>query len=180
MLREVLQAQPDLDVVAVAQDAEEAIHLAERHTPHVAILDVCMPGGGAHAAREIRRRCPRTRIMAFTAYGDAGAVEEMRRAGVSEYLLKGLSNTDIVAAVPLTAPWPPPDRRLTGVGRRPPTVNRRTSSDMCHTLSQPSTGRCLDAEPLSRKASRDQKHQSDRDRRWIRRSPGGQSADSAR
>ena len=37
--------------------------------------------------------------MAFSAYGDSGAVDEMRRVGVQEYLLKGLPNTDIVAAV---------------------------------------------------------------------------------
>ncbi|WP_217708590.1 response regulator [Nonomuraea rhodomycinica] len=100
VLSEVLQAEPGLSVVAVAGDAEEAIVLAERHAPRVAILDVRMPGGGgAHAARVIRDRCPGTRVLAFSAYGDAGAVEEMRRAGVTEYLLKGLPNTDIVAAV---------------------------------------------------------------------------------
>ncbi|MET7460835.1 response regulator transcription factor [Nonomuraea sp. NPDC005501] len=99
VLSEVLQAEPDLSVVALAQDAEEAIALAERHTPRVAILDVRMPGGGAHAARVIRDRCPGTRVMAFSAYGDSGAVEEMRRAGVTEYLLKGLPNIEIVAAV---------------------------------------------------------------------------------
>ncbi|GLW07173.1 transcriptional regulator [Microtetraspora sp. NBRC 13810] len=100
VLREVLQAEPDLDVVAVARDAEEAIELAGRHAPAIAILDVRMPaGGGAHAARGIRRRSPGTRIMAFSAYGDAGSVDQMRLAGVTEYLLKGLPNADIVAAV---------------------------------------------------------------------------------
>jgi len=98
-LHEVLQNEPDLQVVAMANDARQAIALAERHTPAVAILDVRMPGGGAHAARQIRLRSPNTRILAFSAYSDIGAREEMRRAGVTEYLVKGLSNTDIVAAV---------------------------------------------------------------------------------
>ncbi|MEU4548344.1 response regulator [Nonomuraea dietziae] len=98
-LSEVLGAEPDLDVVAVACDAEESIALAVRHEPAVAILDMRMPGGGAHAAREIRIRSPRTRIMAFSAYGDARSVEEMGRAGVTEYVLKGVPNRDIVAAV---------------------------------------------------------------------------------
>ncbi|MCW2879410.1 MAG: degU [Sphaerisporangium sp.] len=100
VVREVLEAEPDFDVVAVAGDAEEAIRLAERHRPAVAILDVRMPcGGGVRAAREIRRRSPRTRIVAFSAHGDPGVVEEMRRAGVTEYLLKGVPNDDLVAAV---------------------------------------------------------------------------------
>ncbi|WP_336205373.1 response regulator [Nonomuraea sp. LPB2021202275-12-8] len=99
VLSEVLAAEPDLDVVATACDADEAIRLAVRHTPTVAILDVRMPGGGAWAAREIRRLSPTTRVMAFSAYGDSRSVDEMRRVGVQEYLLKGMPNTDIVAAV---------------------------------------------------------------------------------
>jgi DNA-binding NarL/FixJ family response regulator len=100
VVREVLEAEPDFDVVAVAGDAEEAIRLAERHRPAVAILDVRMPcGGGIRAAREIRWRSPRTRIMAFSAYGDLAVVEDMRSAGAAEYLLKGVPNADLVAAV---------------------------------------------------------------------------------
>jgi DNA-binding NarL/FixJ family response regulator len=99
-LRDVLQAEPDLDVVAVAQDTDEAIALAERHAPAVAVLDVRMPGGGGNrAAREIRLRSPDTRILVFSAYGDIGAVAEMTRVGVTEYLLKGVTNAEIVAAI---------------------------------------------------------------------------------
>lgn len=98
-LREVLEAEPDIEVVAVAEDVDETILLAAQHAPTVAI-DVRMPnGGGARAAREIRSQSPGTRIMAFSAYGDNGIVDEMVRAGVSEYLLKGTSNAAIVAAV---------------------------------------------------------------------------------
>jgi DNA-binding NarL/FixJ family response regulator len=99
-LRDVLQAEPDLEVVAVAQDADEAIALTRAHSPAVAVLDVRMPaGGGPRAAREIRELSPATRIMAFSAYGDSGALEEMRRLGVTEYLEKGVTNAEIVAAV---------------------------------------------------------------------------------
>ncbi len=99
-LREVLQAEPDLEVVAVAQHTDEAIALAERHTPAVAVLDVRMAGGGgARAAREIRHCSPDTRIVAFSAYADRAAIDDMRRAGASEYLLKGVANAEIVAAV---------------------------------------------------------------------------------
>jgi DNA-binding NarL/FixJ family response regulator len=99
-LCEVLDAEPDMDVVAVAVDADEAIALAERHSPTVAVLDVRMPGGGGpRAAREIRLRSPLTRILAFSAYDDSGTVAEMRRAGIDEYLYKGAPNTEIVAAI---------------------------------------------------------------------------------
>ena len=99
-LREVLDAEPDIAVVAVAGDADEAITLAERHSPAVALLDVRMPGGGGpRAAREILERSPATRILAFSAYDDSGTVAEMMRAGIVEYLLKGVPNNEIVAAV---------------------------------------------------------------------------------
>jgi DNA-binding NarL/FixJ family response regulator len=100
VLRDVLDDEPDLEVVAVARDAREAVELAEQHSPTVVVLDVRMPhGGGSHAATEILQRAPGTRILAFSAYTDAGAVDEMRRAGVSDYLAKGVRNTELVAAV---------------------------------------------------------------------------------
>jgi DNA-binding NarL/FixJ family response regulator len=99
-LSEVLAAEADLQVVAVAEDAVQAIALAERHGPDVAVLDVRMPGGGgAHAAREIRSRSPRTQLLAFSAYDDSGTVDELMRIGVREYLIKGVTNAEIVAAV---------------------------------------------------------------------------------
>ncbi len=99
-LREVLESEPDIAVVGAGADADEAIALAEELDPEVVVLDVRMPGGGGpRAAREILQRAPDTRILAFSAYDDSGTVAEMTRAGVVEYLLKGTSNTEIVAAV---------------------------------------------------------------------------------
>ncbi|WP_433262291.1 response regulator [Actinosynnema sp. CS-041913] len=99
-LHDVLTAEPDLAVVAVARTAVEAIELAERHSPDVVVLDVRMPGGGGiHVARELRERSPTTRVVVFSAYTDPKTVTEMRRAGVTEYLVKGVPNTDIVDTV---------------------------------------------------------------------------------
>lgn len=99
-LREVLQAEADIEVVGVARDTDEAIALAQQHAPSVAVLDVRMPGGGGpQAAREIHRRLPTTRILAFSAYADTPAVAEMKRVGVSDYLVKGVRNAEIVAAI---------------------------------------------------------------------------------
>jgi DNA-binding NarL/FixJ family response regulator len=100
VLRDVLDNEADLEVVAVARDAVEAVALAERHAPAVALLDVRMSGGGGvTAALEILRRSPSTRILAFSAYQDAAAMQEMAGAGAVEYLVKGIPNVEIVAAV---------------------------------------------------------------------------------
>lgn len=99
-LSEVLEAEADLHVVAIAEDAEEAVVLTAEHDPDVAVLDVRMPGGGGtHAAREIRAHSPRTQLLAFSAYDDSGTADELKRLGVREYLIKGVTNAEIVAAV---------------------------------------------------------------------------------
>jgi DNA-binding NarL/FixJ family response regulator len=58
------------------------IELASRHRPEIALIDVRVPhGGGPRAAREIRRRSPRTRIIAISAPGDERSVEDMLAGG---------------------------------------------------------------------------------------------------
>ncbi|MGW3965626.1 response regulator [Amycolatopsis sp. NPDC005003] len=100
VLKEVLESEDGIAVVAVAGDADEAILLAERHRPTVAVLDVRMPGGGgARAAREIARRSPDTAILAFSAYADRASIAGLAAAGVTEYLVKGAPNAAIVEAV---------------------------------------------------------------------------------
>ena len=98
-LREVLDAQAGLSVIALARDGAEAAALAARHCPAVALLDVRMPGGGAQAVREIRDRSPRTRILAFSAHDDADTIARMRAAGVGGYLVKGAPNQVLVEAI---------------------------------------------------------------------------------
>ena len=99
-LTEVIEAEADLHVVATAEDADEAAQLAEQHTPDVAVIDVrAATVGHAHATREIRVRSPRTQLLAFSAYDDSGAAEELIRLGVREFLVKGITNAEIVAAV---------------------------------------------------------------------------------
>lgn len=98
-LREVVDSQADLTAVAIAHDAAEAATLAHQYRPMVAIVDVRMPGGGPKAVRDVREQSPDTRILAFSAHNDNGAVEEMRTAGIDRYLVKGTPVREIVAAI---------------------------------------------------------------------------------
>lgn len=104
VLREALgalvQAEESMELVGVAGGAEEAIDLARRLTPDVAVLDVRMPdGGGPRAAREIRRHSPGTRIVALSAYEDRTTVLEMLRQGAVGYVVKGTRPGEIVEAI---------------------------------------------------------------------------------
>jgi DNA-binding NarL/FixJ family response regulator len=98
-LTEVLDAQPDLALVGGAADAEEAVRLAAARRPDVVLLDVRFPGGGPRTAREIVRAVPGVRVLAFSAYGDQGARAEMAAAGAAGYLVKGVTNARLLAAV---------------------------------------------------------------------------------
>ena len=97
---DLIDGEDGLDLVAAACDAQEAIDLAERLRPDIAMLDVKMPaGGGPRATREIRRRSPNTRIIALSAYEDRSFVLEMLQSGAVGYLVKGTPASEIVDAI---------------------------------------------------------------------------------
>jgi PAS domain S-box-containing protein len=96
---DLLGSEADMEVVASVGSAAEAIKLAARTTPDIALLDVRMPGGGALAARGIREKSPQTRVLALSAYEDQATVLEMLGAGAAGYLVKGISPAEVVEAV---------------------------------------------------------------------------------
>ncbi len=99
-LRELLESEAGIEVVAVARDAAEAVEAAAQLHPDVAILDVKMPGGGGpRAARDILAESPGTRIVALSAYGDRASILEMLSAGASAYLVKGSMPDEVTQTI---------------------------------------------------------------------------------
>jgi EAL domain-containing protein (putative c-di-GMP-specific phosphodiesterase class I)/FixJ family two-component response regulator len=99
-LAELLAQEEHVLLVGAAADADEAIALAEREQPDVALVDVKMPaGGGPRAAREIQRLSPATRVIALSAFEDRPTVLEMLRAGAVGYLVKGTAAEEIVGSI---------------------------------------------------------------------------------
>jgi EAL domain-containing protein (putative c-di-GMP-specific phosphodiesterase class I)/CheY-like chemotaxis protein len=99
-LRELLESEDGLEVVGVAENAVEAVEMAARERPDVAILDVKMPGGGGpHAARGILVESPQTRIVALSAYGDRASILEMLSAGAAAYLVKGSMPDEVTQTI---------------------------------------------------------------------------------
>ena len=98
-LREVLQSADDIDVVAVAGTADDAVRLAEQHVPAVAVVDVHLSGDGLHAIRLMHQRVPAVRLVALCGLIDAPSEAELGELGVVEYVIKGVPNRKIVAAI---------------------------------------------------------------------------------
>lgn len=96
----ILRTDPDIDVVAEAADGEQAVQLAVRHRPDVALLDVRMPRlDGLAATRQIRERAPATAVLVLTTFGEDEVVFEALRSGASGFLLKDTRPEDLLAAV---------------------------------------------------------------------------------
>jgi DNA-binding NarL/FixJ family response regulator len=98
-LRLVLDAQPDLEVVAEAGDGAEALDLALSLDLDLAVLDVTMPRmTGIQAARDISRRRPEVRILMLSMHDNEQYFFEALRAGASGYVLKSAADRDLVEA----------------------------------------------------------------------------------
>jgi DNA-binding NarL/FixJ family response regulator len=98
-LRMVIDAEPDLEVVAEAGDGAEAVAVAITEQPHLAILDISMPRlTGLQAARELSRRLPELRILMLSMHDNERYFFEALRAGASGYVLKASADRDLVEA----------------------------------------------------------------------------------
>jgi DNA-binding NarL/FixJ family response regulator len=98
-LRLVLDAEPDLEVVAEAGDGLEAIERAREAEPDLAVLDVSMPRlTGLQAARELARRMPELRVLMLSMHDNEQYFFEALRCGASGYVLKSVADRDLVEA----------------------------------------------------------------------------------
>ncbi len=99
-LAKLLEAEPWIRVVGQARDGREAVQKAEELRPDVVILDIGMPVlNGIEAARRIRKVLPDTRIVILSMHSHDRYISELFGMGVSGYLLKDSSGSDIVNAI---------------------------------------------------------------------------------
>ncbi len=99
-MAQVLNAQPDMNVVAQAQNGQEALALVKVHRPDLALLDINMPLiDGVEATRTITATYPDTRVLILTMYRRDDYVFEAIRAGADGYLLKEVELEELLAAV---------------------------------------------------------------------------------
>ena len=98
-LRLVLDAQPDLEIVAEAGDGAEAVKLGLGPEVDLAIIDISMPRmTGLQAVAELHQRRPQLRTLILSMHENERYLYEALKAGASGYVLKTVADRDLVEA----------------------------------------------------------------------------------
>lgn len=99
-LRALLLSNPGFEVAGEASDGHMAVNQTGRLCPDVVLMDLSLPRmDGVEAIAEIKRRYPRVRILALTAYGKENYLTAAVQAGVDGYLLKNSPSEELFAAI---------------------------------------------------------------------------------
>ena len=99
-IRQLLESEKNLQVVAEAADGEEAQSLIEVHRPDVAVLDIQMPkASGIEVTRWVRAHLPEVGVLILTAYNDDPYVMAVLQAGANGYVLKTSNADEVIQAV---------------------------------------------------------------------------------
>jgi DNA-binding NarL/FixJ family response regulator len=99
-LRELLDPEPDLEVVGESGSAAEALRRMPAMRPDVAVLDARLPdGSGIDVCRDIRSKHPEIRALILTSFDDDDALFAAIMAGAAGYVLKDIHGDDLVDAI---------------------------------------------------------------------------------
>lgn len=99
-LRVRLQQEPEIEVVAEAEDGETAIELAKQAPFDIVLLDIGLPGiGGLETCRQIKKLYPHLPILVLTSRTDLSLVSRAIDAGVEGYCLKGIAAETLMLAL---------------------------------------------------------------------------------
>ena len=99
-LRVLLEAEGDIEVVAEAANGRQAVALARKTSPDVALMDLAMPVlNGLEASRQIRKSLPAIKVLVLTSYEDDDYVQQMVGIGVSGYLIKQTAANNLLEAI---------------------------------------------------------------------------------
>lgn len=128
-VKAVLATAKDIEVVAEAQNGNEAVDLVARHRPDVAVLDIRMPGlDGLDAATRIREHHPDTRTLVLTTFADDAYISRALGEGAAGFVLKTGDPQEIIAGVRAVA---------TGAAYLSPLVARRVVDQLSQAHPRP-------------------------------------------
>ncbi len=127
-LRSLLEKQPDMEVVAEAEEGHAAVRLVLELKPNVVIMDISMPDlNGAEATRQIVKQSPNAKVIALSMHKDSQYVIEMLRSHASGYLLKECAFEELALAIRTV---------MDGKTYLSPTISGAVVEDYLHRLSK--------------------------------------------
>ena len=99
-LRYLIEAEPDLKVLASFSDGLEAVRFAATAHPEVAVVDIAMPGmNGIEVTRQIHDACPSSQVLILSMHADLEFIYQALRAGAHGYLIKESAGGEVVSAI---------------------------------------------------------------------------------
>ncbi len=99
-LKQLLESESDMDVVAEASTGDEAVKLAEQYEPDIVVMDIRMPGlSGIEACQRITENLDNTAVIMLTSYAEDDLLSAAIDAGASGYVLKRIGNDELTNAV---------------------------------------------------------------------------------
>jgi DNA-binding NarL/FixJ family response regulator len=99
-LKTVLQARPDWVICGEATNGREAVHLASKHRPDVAVLDFSMPElNGLEATRQIRKTLPHTEVLILTMHEAGPLAGQVLAGGARGFLVKTDARRHLIPAI---------------------------------------------------------------------------------
>ena len=99
-LRTLLNAEPNLEVIAEASDGNDVLRLASELRPDIVLLDISMPGpGGIEVTRRLKEALPELRVLILTAHEDESLLREAVQAGAAGYIIKRAVESELINAI---------------------------------------------------------------------------------
>ena len=99
-IKSFLEYEHDINVVGEANDGEMLLELVRKNQPQVVITDIRMPKcDGIQATRLIKKEFPATKVIAFSMFDQVEAIDQMKQAGASGYILKNSSLKKLIEAI---------------------------------------------------------------------------------
>jgi DNA-binding NarL/FixJ family response regulator len=99
-LRSLIEAEPDMEVLATAKDGGQCLDAVKRHRPDVVVLDLEMgPVGGLQCLEQIRTEHPSVRVLVLTAYSDGESMRAALEGGAAGFALKTEPPQQTVASI---------------------------------------------------------------------------------
>ncbi|MEO7119091.1 MAG: response regulator transcription factor [Candidatus Limnocylindrales bacterium] len=99
-MRQILEREPDFEIVAEAEDSRGAFDAAQQWTPDIVLLDLSIPApGGIETTQRIKREVPSTAIIALAVNEDEDQLFDAIKAGAAAFILKDISPDDLVTII---------------------------------------------------------------------------------